>query len=160
MLYPGATIDYKTTIEKNCDIVCVKGGKLDIYNCAIKEGTQIITDKNGTISIKDTYIGRNSVIVAKNMITIKKGCLIAEMVVIRDQDHHFYKMNKTILKDKFITTPICIEEDVWLASKATILKGVTIGAGAVIAASAVVKTNVPAMELWGGLPAKFIKKII
>ena len=94
------------------------------------------------------------------MINIKKGCLVAEMVVIRDQDHDFNRVNENRKKDKFRTSPICIEENVWLASKATILKGVTIGAGAVIAASAVVKTNVPAMELWGGLPAKFIKKII
>ncbi len=160
MLYPGAKIDYKTTIEKNCAVVCVKGGKLEISNCAIKEGTQIIADANGKIFIKDSFIGRNCVIAAKNMINIKKGCLIAEMVVIRDQDHDFNSVNENRKKDKFITAPICIEEDVWLASKATILKGVTIGAGAVIAASAVVKTNVPAKELWGGLPAKFIKKII
>lgn len=160
MLYPGAKIDFKTTVEKNCAIVCVKGGTLDISNCSIKEGTQIVADTNGKIFIRDSFIGRNCVIAAKNMINIKKGCLIAEMVVIRDQDHDFNSVNENRKKDKFITAPIYIEEDVWLASKSTILKGVTIGSGAVIAASAVVKSNVPAKELWGGLPAKFIKKII
>ncbi|MBC7888529.1 MAG: hypothetical protein H7Z13_11670 [Ferruginibacter sp.] len=158
-LYPGARIDYKTNIASNCSIVCVKGGKLDISNCSIKAGTQIFADKNSIISIKDSFIGRNCVIAAKENITIKKGCLIAEMVVIRDQDHLLNASQQESREDKFITAPICIEENVWLASKTTILKGVTVGAYVVTAASAVVNTNIPAKQLWGGIPAKFIKQL-
>ena len=87
---------------------------MEISNCAIKEGTYIFADTNSNISIKDSFIGRNCVVVAKNMITIKKGCLIAEMVVVRDQDHFLNSSQEENLRDKFTTAPICIEENVWL----------------------------------------------
>lgn len=53
--------------------------------------------------------------------------------------------------------PVIIEEDVWCGANVTILKGVTIGRGSVIAAGAVVTKNVGEYEIWGGVPAKKIK---
>ena len=160
LLYPGIQVDYKTTIGAHCSIICVKGGRLSISNCNIKEGTHILADENSFLSIADSFIGRNCVITAKESVVIQKGCLIAEMVVIRDQDHLPGTNNQKMQKEQFITAPIRIEENVWVASKATVLKGVTIGTAAVIAASAVVNKNVSARELWGGIPARFIKKIV
>jgi acetyltransferase-like isoleucine patch superfamily enzyme len=50
-----------------------------------------------------------------------------------------------------------IQDDVWLGAGATILKGVEIGRGAVVAAGAVVKKDVPPYAIVGGIPAKVIK---
>ena len=55
--------------------------------------------------------------------------------------------------------PIIIEDDVFIGTNCIIGKGITIGARSVIAAGSVVVKNVPADEIWGGNPAKFIKKI-
>jgi acetyltransferase-like isoleucine patch superfamily enzyme len=54
---------------------------------------------------------------------------------------------------------VIIEDDVWIATRATILKGVTIGHGSVIAAGAVVTKSVPPKSIVAGVPAKVIKKI-
>lgn len=54
--------------------------------------------------------------------------------------------------------PITIGSDVWIASRAIILPGVTIGEGAVVAAGAVVTKDVEPWTVVGGNPAKFIKK--
>ena len=51
-----------------------------------------------------------------------------------------------------------IEENVWIGTNSTVLKGVSIGKGAIIGAGSVVNKNVPQDEIWGGVPAKFIKK--
>ena len=51
---------------------------------------------------------------------------------------------------------ITLEEDVWIGAEAVILKGVTIGRGAIIAAGSVVTKSVGAFEIWGGLPARKI----
>ena len=54
--------------------------------------------------------------------------------------------------------PVIIEDDVWIGDKATILAGVRIGKGAVIAANAVVTKDVPAYGVAAGNPARIIVK--
>lgn len=51
---------------------------------------------------------------------------------------------------------VVIKENVWIASRATILPGVTIGEGAVVAAGAVVTKDVEPYAIVGGVPAKKI----
>lgn len=53
---------------------------------------------------------------------------------------------------------IVLEGDNWIGANATVLKGVTIGKGSVVAAGAIVTKDIPPYEVWGGIPAKFIKK--
>ena len=53
--------------------------------------------------------------------------------------------------------PIVIGNDVWIGSRSLIMKGVTIGDGAIIAAGSVVTKDVPPYEIWGGNPAHFLK---
>lgn len=55
--------------------------------------------------------------------------------------------------------PIRIGDDVWIGANATVLPGVIIGDGAVVAAGAVVTRDVPAMTVVGGVPARVIKRI-
>lgn len=54
--------------------------------------------------------------------------------------------------------PVVIEDDVWVGANVTILKGVTVGRGSVIAAGAVVTRSVPPYSIAGGVPAKVIGK--
>ena len=56
-----------------------------------------------------------------------------------------------------ITAPITICDGVWIGARATILPGITIGEGAIVAANAVVTKNVPAWAVVAGNPAKIIK---
>lgn len=53
---------------------------------------------------------------------------------------------------------VVIEDDVWCGANVTILKGVIIGRGSVIAAGAVVTKSCPPYSIIGGVPAKIIKK--
>lgn len=53
--------------------------------------------------------------------------------------------------------PVKIGDNVWIGDRATILSGVTIGEGAIIAANAVLTHDVPAYTVVGGVPAKVIK---
>lgn len=55
---------------------------------------------------------------------------------------------------------IIVEDKVWIGAGAIILQGVIIGEGAVVSAGAVVKDSIPAKTLYGGVPARFIKRLI
>jgi acetyltransferase-like isoleucine patch superfamily enzyme len=54
---------------------------------------------------------------------------------------------------------VILEDDVWLGSRVTILKGVRTGARSTIAAGAVVSRDIPPDSIAGGVPAKVIKSI-
>lgn len=54
--------------------------------------------------------------------------------------------------------PVVIEDDVWVGANVTILKGVTIGHGSVVAAGAVVTKSCPPYSIIGGVPAKVLRK--
>ena len=53
--------------------------------------------------------------------------------------------------------PVVIEDDVWCGANVTILKGVTIGRGSIVAAGAVVTQSFPPYSVIGGVPAKLLK---
>ena len=53
--------------------------------------------------------------------------------------------------------PVVIEDDVWCGANVTILKGVTIGRGSIVAAGAVVTQSFPPYSVVGGVPAKLLK---
>mgnify|MGYP002582947930 CR=1 FL=1 len=88
-------------------------------------------------------------------VTIEDGALIGHNVVIATLDHSLNPNHR----GNMIPAPIHIGKNVWIGANATICKGVIIGDGAVIAAGAVVTTDVPKNSVFGGVPAKLIKKI-
>jgi acetyltransferase-like isoleucine patch superfamily enzyme len=58
---------------------------------------------------------------------------------------------------EWVESDVRIERRVWLGANVVVLPGVTIGEGAVIAASAVVMHSIPAFAIAGGVPAKVLE---
>ncbi|MBI5750778.1 MAG: acyltransferase [Hydrogenophilales bacterium] len=83
--------------------------------------------------------------------------MIAQAVTIRDTDHGFDDVSIPMKSQGINTRPVKIEDDVWIGHGAIILRGVTIGAGAVVAAGALVNKDVPPYAIVGGVPAKVIR---
>ena len=69
-----------------------------------------------------------------------------------------WKKIEELVNGKDDSAAIAIGNHVWIGCKSTILKGVTIGDGSVIAAGSLVNRNVPAHVLVGGVPAKILKE--
>ena len=90
-----------------------------------------------------TYLNRRSEIKCMDSVSIGSHCAIAWDVSIMDTDYHS-------IDQKQMTRPVSIGNHVWIGCKSIILKGVTIGDGAVIAAGSVVNCNIPSKTLWGG----------
>jgi maltose O-acetyltransferase len=119
--------------------------------------SELVCYKGATLKIGDTTsIGHSSVIAASGKIEIGNDVLIADYVTIRDHDHKFNQEGVPFRLQGMDVKPIKIGNNVWIASKATITSGVTIGDNCVIAANAVVTNDVPSNTIVGGIPAKTI----
>lgn len=88
-------------------------------------------------------------------ITIGDGTLIGHQVVLATLDHDMDPAKRSWMHP----SPIVIGSNVWIGAHATILRGVTIGNNAVIAAGAVVTKDVPANTVAGGVPARVLREL-
>ena len=88
-------------------------------------------------------------------IEIGDGALIGHGVVLATLDHGLLPEERHDLKPGRIT----IGKNVWIGSNSTVLRGVTIGDNAVVAAGAVVTKDVPANTIVGGAPARVLREI-
>ena len=133
----------------------------DSYDCIIKGNSQQ-QKFNPELTIgKDCNFGAFNHITCTNKITIGDRCLTGKWVTITDNSHgrtDWESLHVTpIRRPIYSKGPVIIGKDVWIGDKATILPGVTIGDGAVIAANAVITKDVPAYSIAAGNPAKIIK---
>ena len=120
------------------------------------EGATIVILGGGRLVLGYNSYMNASLIQCASSITIGDNCAIASDVLIQDTD--FHPMLDEDGNEKTYTKPISIGNHVWICAKATILKGVTIGDGAIVAAGAVVTKDVPPYTLVGGNPARVIKE--
>ena len=106
---------------------------------------------------ENSFIMPYTIICVNEKITIGKNVMIGDFASIRDDDHRFDRLDIPMIEQGMATSPIIIEDDVWIGHGAIVLRGVKIGTGAIIAAGAVVTKDVPAFAIVGGVPAKIIK---
>ena len=102
------------------------------------------------------FVGRNCTI--PPLVTIGRYTMLAADVAIVGDDHNWSEPGVPI---QFAGRPAqqrtSIGDDVWIGHGAILLRGVTIGDGAIVAAGAVVTKDVPAFEIWAGTPARKIR---
>lgn len=134
---------------------------------SLVRGELFVFAHGGKIEIgRDCYIGEGTRIWSGAAITIEDHVLIAHHVSIMDnlthpRDHierraHFNAIFETghPLDIDLDDEPVHIGRDAWICAHSVILRGVTIGARAIVAAGSVVTRDVPADAVVGGNPAK------
>lgn len=96
-------------------------------------------------------IGHRAVLDARKGLTIGENVTLATEVMIWSLQHDYDDINF-----KTVGGPVIIGDYAWLGSRCIILPNVTIGAGAVVAAGAVVTKDVAPYTIVGGIPAKIL----
>lgn len=151
-------------------------GRNSVLSCRI-----VLEREIGTVSIgDDTYIGSSSILCSKkicigNNVLISWGCTICDhdshSLNWRDRAEDVRQWREGLLQDGLNgaskiknwdvvqMSPVTICDKVWLGMNVTILKGVTVGEGSVVAAGSIVTKDVPPWSLVGGNPARIIRNL-
>lgn len=102
---------------------------------------------------------RGCVINAADGVCIVSDTLIGLNVTIYTKNHNFKNTNILIREQDYNRAKVIIGDNVWLASNVTILPGVRISDGIVVAANTLVNKDITEKGIYAGIPAKLIKKI-
>jgi acetyltransferase-like isoleucine patch superfamily enzyme len=90
--------------------------------------------------------------------TLGNHLRIEHRTLIITSDHIFSDKSKPIFKQGLIGSKVVIEDDVWIGCNVTILKGVRVGKGAIIATGSLVLEDVPSRAVVGEIPARVVKR--
>ncbi len=105
-------------------------------------------------------IGAYCYIGCSGMVTIGDHVMLGPRVGIFAENHNYQDITRPI-KDQGVTrAAVTIEDDCWIASNTTILAGVTIGRGSIVAAGSVVTHDVPPYSIVAGAPARLMRRRI
>lgn len=163
-------VDYSKDIMMNGKVIISNCGRIHIGNSVVINSgdypnpvgtslTKLYTQNSSSIIHIGNNVGISSALIfADNEIWIEDNVLIGAETMIVDNDFHglVYKsdIGRTEMKGG---EKILIKEGAFIGTRCLILKGVTIGKGAVVGAGSVVTKDIPDGEIWAGNPAKFIR---
>jgi acetyltransferase-like isoleucine patch superfamily enzyme len=128
----GKNVALRATPRLPIELYCAPGATITLAdNCFLNQGVQIACRKE---------------------VSIGEQCLIADQAMIMDTDFH------SVADEAVQTAPVVIERGAWVAARAIILKGVTIGESAIVGAGAVVARSIPARTVAVGNPARVVRR--
>jgi acetyltransferase-like isoleucine patch superfamily enzyme len=147
--------------------------KISIGQGTVVKGELLVFANGGEIRIGNhCYVGENSRLWSAEVLTVGDRVLISHNVNICDTNSHemdaglrassyqnMLKHGHPKEKGEIRTQPVTIGNDVWIGFNSIILKGVTIGEGAIISAGSLVISDVPPFSIVSGNPAVVIKQL-
>jgi acetyltransferase-like isoleucine patch superfamily enzyme len=146
--WPNSRLYPSEFVVLNDSLLCVSG------SFSIMTGSSITIRSGASFTLGSGFINSGARIDCYNDISFGNNVFIGYDLFMRDFDNH--SLNQSPAK----AMPIKIGNNVWIGSRVTILKGVEIGDGAVVASGSIVTKSVPPASLVAGVPAKVIKNNI
>jgi len=144
-----AEIDRETDFGTSGEITIHQNCRIRKYTVIAPSGGVIEVGSNSLINVFGTLLGHGS-------IRIGQDVLIGPHTTIVAANHTFTDQTVPIVQQDITKEGIEIQDDVWIGANCTVLDGVTIGEGAVVAAGSVVTESVPESAVVAGTPAEQI----
>jgi acetyltransferase-like isoleucine patch superfamily enzyme len=138
----GVTIGNNVTIKKNTIIECT--GVIRELGVGLRIGNNVGISQGAFIQVRGEII-------------IGSHVMFGPHVSIFSENHDIINTDKLLLEQPSIRKGVVIEDNVWIGANSTILDGVRIGEGSVVAAGSVVSKDVPSYTVVAGIPAVVIK---
>ena len=142
--------------KDNCRINLYQSVMHTIGDVTFYPGCRIVV-ANGTLIVRNgTIINAPACIFVRRKVEIGEHCIIARNVTIMDSDWHGLAVGDE--KPKETIKEVIIKDHCWIGANAAILKGVTVGEGAMVGANSVVTKDVEPRTMVAGNPARVIKR--
>jgi acetyltransferase-like isoleucine patch superfamily enzyme len=149
-------------VERGSDVVVGRDVHLQAYagarivlgdGCRIGHGTRIVVQAGAVEIGARAMLGERCTLVAHSGVSIGADAQLGHGTVIVDFDHVFEDVERPIRVQPLKSAPVSIGDGARIGLGASILRGVRVGAGAVVEPRAVVTRDVPARGRVGGVPA-------
>lgn len=152
---PGVRYGRDVRLGRRVQLTVLHGGELLIGDgCRIADRTRIVV-QGGRVEIgAGTTLGERCTIVAHERVTIGAGAWLEDCAVVVDFDHVIDDVELPIRAQPLVASPIAIGDRARIGLGAGVLRGVSVGAGAVVGPRAVVTRDVAPGATVGGVPAR------
>ncbi len=147
------------TFKENVEVSICETGHLSIGDHSFFHANVylLLTMPRPKVSIGQwVFVGRNTIIAAKNRIRIGDYTIFAPNCYVIDHEHGF-SADDVILNQQSELKEVSIGRDCYFGTGSVVLGGVEIGDGAIVGAGSVITRNIPPYQIWAGNPAKYIK---
>ena len=157
----GKTVFIDDYVEINA--ICRKGvsigSNVTIRKNTIIDCTGVIRELGEGLTIGNNVgISQNAFIQVRGMVEIGSNIMFGPGVSIFSENHDYSDAQKLFIEQPVNRKGVKLCDNIWVGANSTILDGVTIGEGVIIAAGSVVTKDVPPNCIVGGVPAKIIKE--
>lgn len=122
---------------------------IEDFSCINNAVGEVIIGHHTRVGLHNTVIGPVHI---GNQVNLAQG------IVISGLDHNYKNTKLTINEQKVSTSPITINDDVWIGANSVIVAGVTIGKHCIIGGGSIVTKNIPDYSVALGNPAQVIKQ--
>jgi acetyltransferase-like isoleucine patch superfamily enzyme len=152
---PGVQRGEGVVVARGVSMHVAPGARIVLgAGCLVGAGTRIVVQSGCVALGAGAIVGERCTIVAHSGVTIGARVQLGHGAVIVDFDHVFDDVERPIREQALEATPVAIGDDARIGLGASILRGVAVGAGAIVDPRAVVTRDVPAGGHVGGVPAK------
>jgi acetyltransferase-like isoleucine patch superfamily enzyme len=146
-------------LGKNVELYARRGyGRLVLGRWVHIGQGNAIRAHEGSLRIGDKCVfGKDNTVNCYLDIEFGAATIVADWVYVCDFDHVFSDITVPIKDQGIVKSPVRIGPDVWVGTKVTVLRGVTVGQGTVLAAHTVVNKDLPPYSVAVGVPARVVR---
>ena len=151
------TLHDRSRVMHGAEIQVNRGGLVELGDgAAVRTGVIILAGEGRVMIGEDATLANYGLVYGHGNVSIGKRALIGNHTLISSVDHT-YDGTAPVGEQPMRWAPVVIEDDVWIGGHCIVLAGARIGRGAIVGSHSLVKGEVPALAVVGGVPARLIR---